>query len=234
MKHLLSILLVSMTGYAGCYSQNLANGTVRKVLLTLQEKEFIVATESCLPLNIAGGNLFLVTRLEKEFYVYEGDKRKGPYENLENVELKPCETDRYGVECSVFSDPEAGKGNELMAMNEEGKFIVNFKGKEYGPVQFLSQLHTWPDQSGFVAIGMDKTMKAVLLTSEGINMPLDGSVEKLHTSPEGKNYVFVLKENPELNNPFLTMDLSTITPEEIVKIAQEQEAKNSAAGPPKA
>ena len=227
-------MLLSVIGCTGGYSQNSADGTVRKVLLTLQEKENIVATESCLPLDIAGGNLFLVTRLEKEFYVYEGGKRSGPYENLENVELKPCETDQYGVECSVFSDPGQEMNNELMGMTDEGKFVVNFKGKVYGPVQFLSQVHAWPDQSGFVALGMDKTMKAVLLTSEGISMPLEGTVEKLHISPEGKNYVFAVKENPELDNPLLTMDLSKMSPEEIIKIAQEQEAKNKAAGPPKA
>jgi hypothetical protein len=233
MKNILFILLFFAVGSSACLGQN-SNAPLRKVLVTLQEDEIIVATESCLPLDITGENLFLVTRLGNRFYLYDGGQRRGPYESLENVNLSPCETDRYGVECSVFSDPDPATNNEFIGMTDEGKFVINFKGKAYGPVQYLSQVHVWPDQSGFVAIGMDAQMKASLLTSEGVNMSLEGSVEKLHFSPEGKNYVFAVEENPALDNPLLTMDLSKMSPEEIMKIVQEQEAKNKAAGPPKA
>jgi hypothetical protein len=234
MRHIFLALLVFVLSYTGCYGQDPAVNTVRRVLATLQENETIVTTESCLPLDITGEKLFLVTRLGNAFYVYESGQRKGPYETLENVTLAPCETDRYSVECSVFSDASPATQNELIGMTDEGKFVVNFKGKSYGPVQYLIQVHAWPDQSGFVAIGMDAQMKGCLLTSEGVNMTLEGSVEKLHYSNAGKNYVFAVKENPDQDNPLLTMDLSNITPEEMMKIAQEQEAKSKAAGPPKA
>ena len=88
-KHTFPAFLLSVIGYAGCCGQDSEFNTVRKVLVTLQEDETIVATESCLPLDVSGEQLFLVTRLGKQFYLYEEGQRNGPYENLENVNLKP-------------------------------------------------------------------------------------------------------------------------------------------------
>jgi hypothetical protein len=81
---------------------------------------------------------------------------------------------------------------------------------------------------------MDAGMKSYLVTAEGQNTELEGNAESLHISPSGRNYVFAVKENPNLNAALLNMDFSKMTTEELMKFAREQEEKAKNAGPPKA
>jgi Tol biopolymer transport system component len=110
-------------------------------------------------------------------------------------------------------------------MNDDGTVTVKLNNKKFGPYQFISQMHTWPDKSGFVAIVMDKEMKSRLVSSEGLNMDLNGDVEQLQFSPKSKKFVFALKERDAVDMDLMKIDFSKMTQEEMMAFAKKQEEK---------
>jgi|GEM_PF-2241434 hypothetical protein len=211
-----------------------STNVTRKVLVTLQAGEAIIEAESCFPLGMNNDQLYLVTTADGKYYIYENGQRTGPYTNLENIDIKSCSSNRSGNDCSAYTTETAGMDPELISMSESGQYLIKQGGKTYGPYMYIKELHVWPDKSGFVAITLDAAMKSYLVTSEGKNTALEGDAEKLHFSAVGKQYVFVVKENPNLNMDILNMDFSKMTTEEMMKFAKEQEEKAKQAGPPKA
>jgi hypothetical protein len=232
MKNIIYTLTACMLLCAYSYCQTSSANASRKILATLQPNEYIVTDESCLPVAVSDNNFFLVTRLGDNFYTCENGQRKGPYKSLKAEDIKACGDNSFEVGCAVYQGEESAPDNSLLSVTDDGKYVINFNGKKYGPVQFISQIHVSPDRSSFVALGMDDKMKMYLLTSAGVNTILEGTVEALNISPSGRNYVFAVKENSDQVNPFMSKDMSNMTPEEIMKIAQEYEAKLKAAGPP--
>jgi len=236
MKYFSLTLLILVICLENGLSQN-ATATAnlsRKVLVTLQPEEGILEAESCFPLAVDGNQFYLVTSLDNKFFIYENGQRKGPFEDLETAGYKPCEDNLADNECNAYTTEESGMNRELLTVSDDGKYLIKFNNKTYGPFMYFRDIYVWPDKSGFVAIAVDAGMKSYLVTSEGQNAVLEGDAESLHISPSGENYVFAVKENPNLNPSLLSMDFSKMTTEELMKFAKEQEEKAKSAGPPKA
>lgn len=202
----------------------------RKPLITLRPGEEILYGESSINISVTNSQLYLVTMLDEKIYVYENGQRKGPFDDTEEANIKkfPSTNDNR---CSLFETEPTPFDHQIVTTNQDGSFSIKLNNKTYGPYPFIAQLHVRPDKSGFVAISMDKEMKSYLISSEGVNMPLKGTVERIHFSPNGKKYIFALKETQEIDMSLLNMDFSKMTQEEIMEFAkkQEEKAKNAPA-----
>lgn len=216
------------------YSQSIATSLSRTVLATLQDGESIMNSESCFMLSLNNSQLYLVTRHNNKFFIYENDKRKGPYTSLHDSMLKPCEQGRDSDEkCSVFKPAQNANQTEGITLNETGQYVIEFKGKTFGPYQYITNYNAYSDKTGFVAIAMDIQMKSTLITSEGTKTELNGDVETIYMSPVGKRYVFALKEREAFDPSILKMDFSKMTQQELIAFAQKQEDLKKQAVPPK-
>jgi hypothetical protein len=225
------LTLILLYSFAqGSYAQT--SKTERNLLLTLSPGERIVEEECCIPLGLYQEQLFVVTRADGNYFIYEQGRRQGPYESLNASQLETCHG--QGSEtCSSYESKGSDVGS-MVSTNDEGQFIVKLGNKTYGPYTFLRDLWVKPDKSGFVGIATDASMNSFLVNSEGQNIPLEGEVEKIHISCDGKQYFYVLKENPNSLADIMNRDFSAMTTEEMMQFAREQEEKTRAAGPPKA
>jgi hypothetical protein len=227
-------LCLSLFFVVNINGQPTANSFSRTVLATLQPGESILSAESCFFLSMNNNQLYLVTRQNNQFFIYENGQRKGPFGTLQGSMLKPCESGRNGDEkCAVYKPVENTGEPEGLSMNESGQYLIKYKDKTFGPYPFVKNYAIWPDKSGFVAIVMDSQMKSTFVTSDGQPIPLKGDVDAIHISPVGKKYVFAVKEREEINLDLMN-EVSKMTQEQLLKFAREQEAKQKSAGPPKA
>ena len=223
-KQYLTLLLLITALYQPLISQS--SGVNRKVLLTLQPGEKIMYAESCLSLSISDNQVMLVTKIGEKIYVHRNGQRQGPFEDLEEANVQACpEDENFDADCSIYETPNTEFDPKIMLTNNDGTYSIQLNNKKYGPYPSITQLHLWPDKSGFVAITMDREMKSKLVTSEGLNLALNGEIEKLQFSPKGKKFVFAFRERQEMDMDILKMDFSKMTQEEIISFAKKQEEK---------
>jgi hypothetical protein len=206
----------------------------KKQLATLRAEEGIIYDESCFPLELNGGVFYMVTRLDGKFYIYENGQCKGPFDKPEDGGYKNCSSGKVSDKCNILEQESSGADPQILTVNDEGKYLIRFGGKEYGPFTYIRELHVNSDKTGFVALTLDESMKTTLITSKGDRIQLEGDVESLQVSKSGKNYVFAVKENPSMDPELLKKDFSKMTPEEMMQFAKEQEEKAKQAGEPKA
>lgn len=227
MKKQLILLLLSMATWNPGISQTL----IRKVLLTLQPGEKIMYGESCLSLAMGTGQVYLVTHAGDQYYVYENGQKRGPYGDLEEAGVKSCREEADPESrCSIYQ-PEDQYEPSILTPNDDGSYSISLNNKKYGPYPLISNLHVWPDKSGFVALVMDQDMKIHVVTSEGLNLALDGDVERISYSPSGKKFVFAMKEKQAMDMEILKMDFSKMSQEELMAFAKKQEIKAQKAVP---
>lgn len=224
MKKLLFIVFLFFSASQG-FSQSPA--ATRKVLITLQPGEVIMYAESYLSLMITTNQVALTTRMGGKYYVHKNGVRKGPFDNIEPAEAPPMGVqENEDDKCSVYQPLENSEANQsYLSANDDGTYSIKLNNKKYGPYNFVGHLHVWPDKSGFFAITMDQGMNASLVTSEGLNVPLKGDVEKVQVSPVGKKFLFAVDEREAVDMSMMTKDFSKMTQEDLVKWAKEQEEK---------
>lgn len=226
---LTALFLLPFSGNIPVEAQNVT----RKLLVTLQPDEKIMMAESCLALLALENKVFLITTVGNNYFVYENGQRKGPFSKFEEIEVKawPEDSPKRENNCSVYETAEESYNPDLLVANDDGTFSIKLNGKVYGPYGYITRIHAWSDNSGFVALTMDKQMKLRLVTSDGLDIPLNGEVEKIQFSPVSKKFVFALKEKQEVDPDFLKVDYSKMTQEEILKFAQKMEEKAKNAPP---
>jgi hypothetical protein len=200
----------------------------RKVLLSLQPKEYIITNESCLNISSTDDQPYLVTWQDKLLYVYENSVRKGPYKNTNEIKFRNCGEDK-SAECSVFNYPEQEEMMQLyVEVTDAGAYNIKFKGQTYGPYTFVSGFHVSPDKSMFVAVAANQQMKFSLITSDGLQQNIDGTFERIIISPSGNQYLVLVKETEGID----MSALSKMSGEELMKYMQEQAQKQQNAGEP--
>lgn len=224
MRQILTLLVLFTFACQPSTSQTPA--ALRNVLITLQPGEKIMYAESCLALSVLNNQVALITRMGNKFYVYDKGQRKGPFDNLEGISISECpEFENTDNKCAIHEVADMGLDQSMININDDGTVTIKLNNKKFGPYQFISQMHTWPDKSGFVAIIMDKEMKSHLVTSEGLSMPLNGDVERIQFSPKSKKFIFALKEREALDMDLMKIDFSKMTQEEMMNFAKKQEEK---------
>jgi hypothetical protein len=231
-KLILGILLISTSILA----QNSATpgNLTSKIILSLQPGEKILTAESCLVLSVSNNQSYVVVSKNNQLFVYDNGQRKGPYKDVDEANIKPCDSNNQdNNSCSVYEPAGSVNNTDYLVMNDDGTYAIKLNGKTYGPYPFIKDLQVWPDKSGFVAIIMDKQMKSTLVSSDGTNLALNGETERLQVSPTGKKYVVALKETPGIDPAFLNTDFSKLSQDEIMKLAQKQADREKNAGPPK-
>jgi hypothetical protein len=225
-----TIFLLSFTLIIAVNYLSAQDNASRKVLLSLQPGESIITNESCLLLSSSANQLYLVTLLDKQIFVYENSQRSGPYKSFNDIKVRNC-MGHNNTECAVYVQPEQNQTQEYIGFTDEGAYVIKFNAKTFGPYKFVSNLYVSPDKTFFVAIVANEMMKFSLVTSGGIQQNLDGSVERLIISPSGKQYLLLVKENAS-EMSMMNMDLSNMSQEALMKMIQEQAEKQKNAGPP--
>jgi hypothetical protein len=204
----------------------------RKVLLSLQQGESIMTNESCIQVSASADQLYLVTWMDKKLYVYENGQRKGPFASPNDVKVRNCgDHGNSNSECAVYVPSQQNQIQEYVGFTDKGEYTIKLNGKTYGPYKYVTNLNVSPDKSMFVAIIADDQMKYSLVTSGGVQQNLDGTIDRMIVSPSGKQYLVILKENaggPSMQN----IDFSKMTPEELMKMVQEQATAQEKAGEP--
>jgi hypothetical protein len=202
----------------------------RKLLVTLQPNEDVLYSESCLNLSMNADQFYLVTLYNNKIYTYENGQKKGPFNDPEEAEIKKCSSGYSSdFKCSIYDTQIPETDPQSLQTNNDGSFSIKLNNKTYGPYPFIAQLYIWPDKSGFVATTMSKDMKMSLITSEGLNLPLNGDIEKIHFSPKGKKFIFALKERQDVDMSILNTDFSKMSQEELITFAKKQEEKANSA-----
>lgn len=225
-KQLVTFLLIILT-----WSVNGQTTATRKVLLSLQPGEKIMYAESCLSLRV-NNQVYLVTHLNDQIYVYENGQRRGPYDDMDEAGVKSCREEAdWDSRCSIYQPAPGEFDPAIVSTSDEGQYFINLNNKKYGPYPIISDLHVWPDKSGFVALASGEDMKIHVITSEGLNLALDGEVERMNFSPAGKKFIFAMKERPTMDAEILKMDFSKMSQEEIMAFAKKQEEKTKNAAP---
>lgn len=224
MKRNLTIILFSVLAVLQAIGQ--APAVERKLLITLQPNEDVLYSESCLNLSMNGDQFYLVTMYNNKYYTYENGQKHGPFNDTEEANIKNCLSGYSSTNnCSLYNPQLPETDPEALQTNSDGTFSVKLNNKIYGPYQFIAQLYILPDKSGFVAVTMSKDMKTTLVSSDGLNLPLNGDIEKFHFSPKGKKFVFALKERQEVDMSILNTDFSNMSQEEMIAFAKKQEEK---------
>jgi hypothetical protein len=117
---------------------------------------------------------------------------------------------------------------EYIEPNDDGKYLIKFKGKSYGPFMMIAGFFKSADNTSFAAVTTDENMNFSLVTSEGINQKLNGTFERLIESPTGNHYLLMVKEGATIN----MAAVSSMSEEEMMKYMQEFAQQQQNAGEP--
>ncbi|NJO68358.1 MAG: hypothetical protein HC830_02960 [Bacteroidetes bacterium] len=109
MKKLLFIVVLFSGALQGFSQSPAAN---RKVVISLQPNEVIMYAESHLSLLINNNQVSLTTKMGDKYYVYNNGVRKGPFDDIEELEETHMEIhDDENNKCSVYQPMENSEAN---------------------------------------------------------------------------------------------------------------------------
>ena len=212
-----------------------AQNASRKVLLSLEEAEMPVVTESCFLLKDGAEEIYLVTDLGGKIYVYENGQKAGPFDNFASAGIKECSVSSAD-NCSVYDDAGVNAFSPDQHITyEPGKMMVKVGGKTYGPFHYVVDMLVSKDEKNFIAIVMDEAMSPSFLNADGTLFPLEGNVVQMHLSPSGKKGLVSIKvEDNTAALEVMNVDWSSMTQEQMMEMAQkmqEAQAKQNANTP---
>jgi hypothetical protein len=235
MKKIINTLLIF-----GLCSTLSAQQAEQKVLVTLQNGEEPMYYESCIPMSFAGGNLFLVTRLNNQFFVYDKGTRKGPFKDASSIVMPDCkEGEGNSSNCAVLKQ-EAEYNEKYIKTGDDGKMKIVYNGKTYSEISQVNQLVVSANGLKIAVLGTNDNLEPLMLTPEGKIIALQGEAEKLLLSPSGSLAIVSMKgsttqtlanQQDQMANyekmaaEMQSVDMSKMTPEEITTYLQNIQKK---------
>jgi len=216
MKNDYLFVIVTMVGASLSVSM-FAQEHEQKVLVTLQENEFPLYSESCIPMSLAEGKFYLVTNQDGKIFVYDGSKRNGPYKDTQTAGISDCGTQRESI-CTAaknFMDDQ----QKYLRYRDDGKVMFSIGGKEYGPMAQILEIAFSADKETASLVYMDEAWNSYFLTPEGKTIPLEGEFTKLIMSATGKTAIVVTKGTKSPNMQDMEK-VAQMSPEEMMKWAQ--------------
>jgi len=190
MKKVLNITLAIIAlGVINAHSQ----APSKENLYTLLSDETLVYSENCFSFTDNGKDIFIVVHGNNGYYTINNGVRKGPYKEMNESLLKPCNQNNNS--CSVFEPNGNSDGvsfDEYLKTNDDGTSSIIFKGKEYGPFMALQSFQFNSSKSIFIASAIEKDMSKKLIVSNGKTVPIDGMVSRVYFSPDGSQYLIKL------------------------------------------
>jgi hypothetical protein len=205
----------------------------KRTLLTLQPGEIIVTGESCIEISETNNALYLVTRLNGKIFIYDKGQRKGPFSTFNAAGMSDCDS-HSDTECSIYKAENTNAPSEFITYTDDGHMSIKFKGKTYGPYQFIKEFFVSPDKSVFTAIAAGSDMKFLLVSSEVQAKPITANISSLSVSSSGKTFLAIEKEGDQIDPALLNIDYSKLTTEQMMQMAKDMEEKKKKAGEPHA
>lgn len=165
---------------------SIAQAPQKEKVYTLQSGESLVYGENCFYLTDQGKDIFIVTRIDDNFFIVDNGVRKGPFSNLNDDMLKPCK--HPSSSCAVY-DPEYDESENVydkyVTANDDGSGVIKFNAKSYGPYLAIFQFEVSSDKSRFVAVVKDMNNKNIFISSFGKTFAIDGLPNSIKFSPDG-------------------------------------------------
>lgn len=158
----------------------------KRLLLSLQTGEVPYFNESNLLMNCGStGFCLLVNHPDGGFYVYDNAIRKGPFASAAEA-MKICykneQTELYIKPVTTWEQADM---NDYVIAAGEG-YVVQFKGKNYGPYMYVQAMHVSPDGLHFMAVARNAT-GVMVFGDQLAETKTPGEVKSLQWSPDSKS-----------------------------------------------
>jgi hypothetical protein len=132
-------------------------------LLSLRKGEQLVRDEfGLVTLPNGTDEISFVTRMGKDYYLYQNDKVSGSFEKPPVDKIKG-----YGAQGNGEDRGGSSKPDKYSKLNSKYQTELTIGGKKYGPFQMIMHLSVSPDQSKFFAIVMGVDSKYALVSPKG-------------------------------------------------------------------
>lgn len=200
------LIIIALTIAASGFAQS----PTKENLYTLKPNESLVYGENCFNFSGQEKNVFIVIKGNDGFYTLENGVRKGPYKEMSDNLIKPCNQSTNS--CATYEpkgDANDDIYNKYVVSNEDGGISINFNGKTYGPFANLLFFQISEDRSKFVASVTDMSLSKKIILSSGKIIPLDGMVSSIKFSPDGSFAAIRVGfdyQSPNLDPSKLTME----------------------------
>lgn len=239
MKQLiLSILLPAFVLFPEICSAQQAE---QKVLATLQSGEEPMYAESCIPLSFTNGNLYLVTRKNNQYFVYENGTRKGPFNAAPANALNNCtENSGGGSNCAVKKSNNNVRFEKYVKVGSNGQMQISYNGKTYSEITQVTEIVESDNGLKIAALGTNAQWEPYFLTPDGKIIPLEGEIASLILSPSGNTAIVTMKgsETKTLNDAEVQManiqkmaeemqsvDMGSMTPDQMTAFIEGLQKK---------
>ena len=222
-KHCLIPTLL-LTALSASNAQPASTVVSRKILFSIGKDERPVFNESSIALSPIGNSIIVLTSDEEgRVYVYENGKKRGPFKDVNETKVIMPEDDPAEYD-PIFRSESDSDYNKYIGYDDAGQVNLKFRGKSFGPFQFILEFYSTIDKTAFFAIVM-KDGKPMIITSSGNSFEIDGQPGYNYLSPSGKKMmVTTVKENNEAGE-LINRDLSKLSAEEIARLGKEIEGK---------
>jgi hypothetical protein len=207
-------LLIIFIGLIHPYCSK-AQQAEQKVLVTLQNGEEPVYSESFIPLSFTDQGLYLVTRSNNQFFVYENGSRKGPFKSPPAKSFTNNSANS-GNNSVVKKSASADNIDKYVTVGDDGQMNIVYNGKTFTDFTQVTNLVVSDNGSKIAAIGLTPNWEPLFLTPDGKVIPLDGEVASLIISPSGSIAIVTMK-----GSKTKTLDDSQSQMDNIQKMAEE-------------
>jgi hypothetical protein len=222
-------------------NSSFAQPAEQKVLVTLQNGEEPMYSESCIPLSFTNGHLHLVTRANNQYYVYENGTRKGPFKTAPANTLSDCgENSNNQNNCAVRKPKTEVSFEKYVQVADDGQMHINYNGKIYTEFSQVTELAVSDNGTKIAALGTTSDWEPLFLTPDGKVIPLEGETASLILSPSGSLAIVTMKgtetktlestQNQMANmqkmaEEMQSVDFSKMTPEEMTAFSENLQKK---------
>jgi hypothetical protein len=200
----------------------------RKVLFSTLKGEKPVFNESSISLSPIGTNVTVITSDEEgRIFIYENGKKKGPFKDIPGTGVKKAEENQEEFD-PIFRRESDSDYEAYTSYDKDGQVTIKFRGKSFGPFQFILELYFSNDKTVFSALIM-KDGKPQVITSAGNSFLLNGQPGYTSISPAGKKMMVTSisesTHSPGMSDKNLTDKTKQITPKPAITTAGEQSGR---------
>jgi hypothetical protein len=180
-------------------AQTISQTSTKKVLFSLSKGEKPVANGSFILISPIGKSITVITTdQEEKFFVYEDNKKRGPYYDLSSTGVK-FQEDNPEEYFPVYRKDGGNDLEQYVSSNTDGLSILKIGNKTYGPFQFILEFYASSDKKNFSAIVM-KEGKPNIISSGGTAFEPEGQPGFNSISPSG-NKMMVTTISEKNNKP---------------------------------
>jgi hypothetical protein len=233
MKRTVSFFSILLSALAICAQSQVKH----EVVYTILANESLLISESSAGLACEGGEICLTVfeASTKSFYVYRNGIKNGPYTKNQIAQYM-CSNDVINLSPTaidnVYLEPN-------ITITEDGKVILNFKGRTYGPHTAISPVYYSSDANNFAAVVTDENLKSSIISSLGSEFKVEGNVENINFDASGTKFLITTTTQSEfdaiINAKMLEIAEREMSEEEIMKMISEiNELEQSASDDDKA